>query len=261
MRLVSKKGAFLLAAAGLLLFLCFSCTPKVQGLVQDPDFTAGAIMDNGLAVGAVTGPTGPLPQGDASLYGRVLIDRITKERKLFRVKPLEQVMTAMGPEAYGKMVAQYAQNGIVSQEFLQDLKSVQGARYLIFARIDADTVDHSNSTSSNEVVVKRDQNGNPVKTQTEVTNRYTTTRSASVGFDIYDTSTGRSVWSGSLQDTASTGTDYKDISDPGKNGWDTLAKDVVRNVVLGPREYPSPPPLQQVLEGIFKGFAKGLPKS
>ena len=73
-----------------------------------------------------------------------------------------------------------------------------------------------------------------------------------VGFNVYDMSLRRSVWSGQFTQRKGSSNNYEEPR--------TLLAAVV-SAVLDPHEYPAPPAEDRVLRPIFDAFAQSLPQS
>jgi hypothetical protein len=236
-------GVATLAGGALALSALAGCArpPEVYGLRHDPTFTPRSLDSGRIAVGGVTSIADDTAHSPSLRVGyeSLLISSLREARPLLQVAPAGAVAAEFGDKAHGELLDRYGQLGELDSASLHEMSGrLPKLRYVVFARIDADVID-----SAKTVTLDSSQNEH-----TELS-RW---RTMSVGFQVYDMSLRRSVWSGQF-------TQREDAS----NKYDeprTLLGAVV-SAVLDTREYPAAPAQHKILRPIFAAFAGSLPQS
>jgi len=229
-----------LAVGGLALSALAGCVhpPHVFGLRHDPTFTHQSLDSGRIAVGGVTSIA------DDAADRRVrseslLINSLRETRPLLKVASAGSVAAEFGDKAHGELLERYRSVGELDSASLHEMSArLPKLRYVVFARIDADLVDSTETVTT-------DSTG---KDHTELSR----SRTMTVGFHVYDMSLRRSVWSGQFTEKKSSSNDYDQPS--------SLLGAVV-SALLDPYEYPAPPAQHKVLRPIFDAFAASLPQS
>jgi len=178
------------------LLLVAGCSTKVKLADEDPAFADAMMSAQEMALGGVTaaavvGVFDPLDQADAddALFGAFL-----RQGGNLEVWPQGRVADQLSDEVLSDLAAQYASLGRLNYQDLHALESTLApCRYLAFARLTEDEI--SSDTQGTEL---RDQEaraaGVPEHGDTW-NSMVTTTRKIKVTLEIFDLSTGFSVWS------------------------------------------------------------------
>jgi hypothetical protein len=229
-----------------------ACTPKMNGLFQDPSFTYASMTQNGFAIGGVAIPkdqksnTDPATVAQESHYAELLREGILNARPGVLIMPAGEVAQALG-EKYDPMMTYYAYRDVAADEYLKMIQSkTTHIRYVMFTSIP------SNNTSQ----VMTDNGDNLT---------YTSYRTVTVSAKIYDLNTDQIVWSGSLSESAQNTNTYAttQIDNP-QNTTEAIASSVIggleKDQIQKHATYPNPPDTLPLVSGIFNGIGENLPK-
>ena len=232
-----------LAGGALALSALAGCVhpPKVFGLRHDPTFTYESLDSGRIAVGGVTSIFDDPAHSPRTRAGSesLLINSLREAHPLLQVAPAGVVAAEFGDKAHGDLLDRYGRVGELDSASLHEMSArLPKLRYVVFARIDANVID------STETVTLDSTN----KEHTELSR----SRTMTVGFNVYDMSLRRSVWSGQFTQRKGSSHNYDEPR--------TLLAAVV-SAVLDPHEYPAPPAEDRVLRPIFDAFAQSLPQS
>ncbi len=232
-----------LAGGALALSAVAGCAhpPQVFGLRHDPTFTYQSLDSGRIAVGGVTSIADGAAHSPRTRAGSesLLINSLREAHPLLQVAPAGAVAVEFGDKAHGELLDRYGRVGELDSASLHEMSArLPKLRYVVFARIDADVID-----STETVTLDSTQNEH-----TELSR----SRTMSVGFNVYDMSLRRSVWSGQF-------TQRKGSSNNYDQPRGLLA--AVVSAILDSHEYPAPPAEDKVLRPIFDAFAESLPQS
>ncbi len=232
-----------LAGGALALSALAGCVhpPQVFGLRHDPTFTYQSLDSGRIAVGGVTSIADDAAHSPNTRVRSesLLINSLRETRPLLQVASAGAVAVEFGDKAHGELLERYRSVGELDSASLHEMSArLPKLRYVVFARIDADLVDSTETVTT-------DSTG---KDHTELSR----SRTMTVGFHVYDMSLRRSVWSGQFTEIKSSSNDYDEPS--------SLLGAVV-SALLDPYEYPAPPAQHKVLRPIFDAFAASLPQS
>jgi hypothetical protein len=228
-------------------FTFVSCATKAIGVRQDSSFKKEAVVQGKMAVGGVVSSK-PVSDEEMTSYANSLKDQIQEKRDDYSVSPSGVVADKLGSEGYKSMLGEYKEKGVLGDESLKKLaESVGGIQYIIFARIDMDSIEKKLVNKS-----KKDKDGKVISSSVSAT----ISRKISVSFNVYDTGRGISAWSGTLETTKKSSREHS----TGINVVDVI--NAVKSVGSGKDRftYPDPPDIKKLLAKNFKGFAKQLPK-
>jgi len=227
-------------------FTFASCATKAIGVRQDASFKKDSIIAGKMAVGGITSAK-EMSDGEMKSYANILMDQLNDQRKDYSVAPAATVADKIGTDAHKSMLTEYAEKGVLGGENIKKLKGADGIRYIVFARVDVDTVDKSMKNNS-----KKGKDGKVVSPSITAT----VSRKISVSYNIYDTGRGISAWSGSMETKKSESRQHS--ADSGLS----TAINVAKSVSSGSDKvtYPDTPSLKSLLAKNFKGFAKQMPK-
>ena len=232
-----------LAGGALALSALAGCArpPHVFGLLHDPTFTSQSLDSGRIAVGGVTSIADDAAHSPSTRVRSesLLINSLREAHPLLQVSPAGAVAAEFGDKAHGDLLDRYGRVGELDSASLHEMSArLPKLRYVVFARIDANVID------STETVTLDSTN----KEHTELSR----SRTMTVGFNVYDMSLRRSVWSGQFTQRKGSSHNYDEPR--------TLLAAVV-SAVLDPHEYPAPPAEDRVLRPIFDAFAQSLPQS
>lgn len=246
----AKRKLFFIAAICGCLIACVS----VQGLYQDPSFTYASIKQNNIGVAGVVSVPRKLKAREQNACANVLHTALVEKYPGLVIMPAGDAVRAMGDSSYRQMMRYYRDNGVVPSDYLNILRRhVSHMRYLVFARILEDRVEHSRQTTD----------------QQDGTNKieYQTTLSLTIHLDVYDVQTKNIVWSGSVTDSTYNANSYTAAStDTYKH--ESIGHEIVQDVasmlttqtVEQHHEYPSAPSVKQFLQTIFSELLTRFPK-
>jgi hypothetical protein len=244
-------------SAGLLASLFFlnltACTPRLNGLFQDPSFTYDSMSQEGFAIGGVAIPTptthtgtDPAIVAQESHYAELLREGVLNARPGILIMPAGEVAQTLG-EKYDTMITYYAYRDVTADEYLKLIKAkTTHIRYVMFASIPV------NATSQAMF-----DNGDSMS--------YASYRTVTASAKIYDLVTNQIVWSGSLTQTAQNTSTYvtTEIQNP-QNSTEAIASSVItgleKNQIQKNATYPTPPDTLPVISGIFNAMGENLPK-
>ncbi len=177
------------------LLLVAGCSTKVKLADQDPAFADAMMSAQEMALGGVTaapdvGVFDPVDLADAedALFGAFM-----SKRGHLEVWPQRRTADQLGDEVLADLVRKYKATGRLNYTELQKLEpTMASCRYLVFARLTEDDI--ASDTTTGEL---RDQEaraaGVPEHGDTW-NSMVTTTRRIKVTLDVFDLTTGFSVW-------------------------------------------------------------------
>ncbi|MFC1683094.1 hypothetical protein ACFL0G_02655 [Candidatus Zixiibacteriota bacterium] len=244
-------------AISCLLLMLFSCGPKVSRLETDPSLTPASLRTQQIGIGGVTSlivcePGSEMSGKDMSNLLRLCI---MEKRVDLEVQPEERTRLAVGPGRYEKRLDTYRLTGEIEPEVLNEIDTLlqNAIRYLIFARVEGDVVERGTSETVN--------NQGEDDEYTEV--KYTSKRTVTVSFVVYDLQQKIPVWSGLVSDDEANHKTHT-IEEEDESFLGSVVKGVIGAVLFGDDDedqgpYPDPPEFQQVLKKVFEGFALLLP--
>src|SRR6266513_2058758 len=233
----------MLAGGALALSALAGCVhpPQVFGLRQDATFTHQSLDSARIAIGGVTSIADDAAHSTSARVRSesLLINSLREARPLLQVASAGAVAAEFGDKAHGELLDLYQRVGELDSASIHEMSArLPKLRYVVFARIDADLLDSTETVTT-------DSTG---KEHTELSR----SRTMTVGFNVYDMSLRRSVWSGQFTQRKRSSNDYDEPR--------TLLAAVV-SAVLDPYKYPPPPAQHKVLRPIFDAFAASLPQS
>lgn len=257
-----KKQHWWAAVLALAALFSGGCATHVEGLQADPRFTYAAVMSGRIAVGGVVSAWEDLPPPVRSQYADIFARALREERPSYPLMSPSGVSTAMGVRAYEAMLRQYRDyGGLGPQDFRAAHQGLPDIRYLALARLERDDIAHDRSEYEQDEM-KEDKKGKSKPTgRVIVTIRHETSRIVAATLHIYDLWEGRLVWSGLVTKSSTESNEDRNTYSKGDSWKDELLVSVVKGVVLDEADpYPAPPPLHQLLEWTFEGFAENLPE-
>ncbi len=225
------------------------CGTHVIGLRSDPSFTHETMSTGGIAVGGVTSIAGADDPITRRKMTSLLRACILEERSDVEVQPIAMFPHAVGPLAYGELMADYRRTGEISAPWLEHLSRDPGkAQYVIFARIERDSAGRN-------------------AFQGEGFTTYKVSRTVGVGFLVFDLTKMASVWSGYITKTKDKHNKVDDEEEEQSGGFlANIVGDLLESIVAGalgltpPSTYPDYPRFTETLDPIFQGFAEHLPE-
>lgn len=231
------------------------CATKIAGLKQSPTFTHQAITSGKIAVGGVVSATAILDEGRSTTYSNLMRTQLLEERKDYNVAPVGVLVNKVGRAGYQALAAEMQSTGTLSDASVALLKrKMPDTRYVAFARIEHDEVNHNRNESS-----QTDKNGQVVPGSERVT--ASSERQVSASLHIYDLKAGDVAFTGTVSKSASDSRSYEKEKD--------LALVSVIKAIKGDetthgedQKYPFPPApdTTKVLAKIFAGFGENLPE-
>jgi hypothetical protein len=240
------------------LTLLSACTPKMNGLYQDPSFTYESMSQQGIAIGGVSTPEDKANNTTVvslrAELSELFREAIINQRPGIILMPAGDIAQALGPK-YEPMMAYYSYRDVAADEYLKLIQSnTQHIRYVVFANIPTNSVGQSRSDDDSGVY-------------------YQSYRNMTVSVKIYDLATSQIVWSGSLSESASTQNTYR--TSPIVNSTNTndgsqpsMTAILISEAMAGVEKtqidkhatYPNPPGTQPLATQIFNDIARNLPK-
>lgn len=245
-------GVAILAAGAFALSALTGCAPPprlpdpVLGLRLDSTFTYQSLNAWRIAVGGLTSIADDTAQPPSTrLWSEMLlINSIRAAYPGIQVASAGAVAAEFGEKAHGELLDRYRRVGELDSASLHEMSArFPNLRYAVFARIDADVIDSAQTRTVDSDSLEQ--------------TLFSTRRTLTVGFHVYDLSVARSVWSGQIKQRARAYNTYDD----GIGGGVVGAVIGLVNAIVEKREYPPPPEEPVVLGPIFDVFAKNLPKS
>ena len=253
------------------------CRPTVEGLYANPDFDANATRSAEIGVLGVVSVAQPIYREQRLEYGSIIASAI-QQKGGYRVESPGYVASKVGEETLQKMLDQYKETGhlgLVALEHINDVAPDIG--YVVVARIDQDDVQKDKShyewenDSKPDVEVTTDALGNLTvndvtykSDKVQVTDNYTTVRTMSVTFEVFDLPAGTTAWSGHVRQTDRRSSNQQHTYDADNRFAQQLGETVAQGVVAGVTgtttdPYPTPIDQRDLFTTITAEFAKNLP--
>jgi hypothetical protein len=266
-----------LALAGVVLLSGCASTPTVEGLYANPDFDANATRSAEIGVLGVVSTAQPIYREQRLEYGTIIASAI-QQKGGYRVENPGYVASKIGEETLQQMLDQYKETGhlgLVALEHINDVAPDIG--YVVVARIDRDDVQKDKShyewenDSKPDVKVTTDAAGNLTvddvtytSDKVQVTDNYTTVRTMSVTFEVFDLPAGTTAWSGHVRQTDRRNSNQQHTYDADNRFAQQLGEAVAQGVVAGVTgtktdPYPAPIDERDLFTTITAEFAKNLP--
>lgn len=232
-----------------------ACSTKVAGLKQSPTFTHPALMSGKIAIGGVAAATETLDEGKRSTYSNLLRTALLEERKELTVIPVGTVINKVGPSQYQQMLTELQTSGLLSDKSVATLKTkVPDSRYITFARVENDEVNHDRNETANH-----DRNGKAISGSEKVVT--TARRDLTASLLVYDLKEGDVAWSGSITKSLSNTRQYDKEKELGIVSVINAIKGSNTQVPDDQKyPYPAPPESHKVLAMVFEGFGENLPE-
>lgn len=232
-----------------------ACSTKVAGLKQSPTFTHPALVSGKIAIGGVAAATETLDEGRRSTYSNLLRTALLEERKELTVIPVGTVINKVGPSQYQQMIGELQSAGLLSDKSVTSLKAkLPDARYVTFARVENDEVNHDRNETANH-----DRNGKAISGSEKVVT--TARRDLTASILVYDLKEGDVAWSGSITKSLSNTRHYDKEKELGIVSVINAIKGSSNQVPDDQKyPYPSPPESHKVLAMVFEGFGENLPE-
>ncbi len=238
----------------LFLAVIAGCATKVAGLKQSATFTHPALLNGKIAVGGVAAATETLDEGKRSTYSNLLRTALLEERKELTVLPVGTVINKVGPSQYQQMLAELQTSGLLSDKSLNTLKSkVADTRYITFARVENDEVNHDRNETANQ-----DRNGKTIEGSEKVVT--TARRDLTASLLVYDLKEGDVAWSGSITKSLSNTRQYDKERELGLVSVIKAIKGSEQVSDAQKYPYPTAPESHKVLALVFEGFGENLPE-
>jgi len=253
-------------------------TPTVEGLYASPDFDADATRSAEVGVLGVVSVAQPVYREQRLEYGALVASAIRQEKGGYRVEAPGYVAEKVGDETLQGMLDKYKETGHLGLAELQHIRDVApDIGFVVVARIDQDDVQKDKShyewenDSKPDVKVSTDASGSlSVEDVTykadkvEVTDNYTTVRTMSVTFEVFDVPDGTTAWSGHVRQTDRRFNNQQHSYDADNQFAQQLGEAVAEGVVAGltgttSDPYPAPIDQRDLFEQITVEFAKNLP--
>ena len=224
-----------------MLLLLQGCV-SVSGLYHNHSFTYQSMVSDRIGVGGVVSAETPLRYEQQTAYASYLRASMINRYPGLNVMPSGDAARAIGIPAYRQMIRTYEQFGAIPSDNLKAMhKHVTGMRYLTFARIEQNIASHDSggghgyiSSSSNDDVTD-----------------YNSTRNMTVKLEVYDLTTGRVVWSGSITESQSK---KKRTTQPHTTKVFAALAQAAVGSLTAQYQYPPFPSTDSVLRTIFKDF-------
>jgi len=235
----------------LFFMLLTACATTLTDVYRSPNFTYQSIINDNIGVGGVTSTVRPLSRGQKNAYGNLLWNSIIGHYPGMRVMPPGDMVRALGPRRYQRMMHYYRQYSVMPDDIFPVLKQhILRLNYLVFARITQNSISHNRYQSHNDF-----QNDDNVE--------FRTARTLRVGLKIYNISTRQLAWSGSIKTSSGNHNSYSalHVGDDKTENVALTALNLLGQLMLDQdHSYPPPPPTADLLRDVFKRFAKALPK-
>ncbi len=253
---ITKKITF---AVILLFASIFAGCVSVQGLYVDPSFTYQSVLANNVGVGGVVSATRIIPSSQQTALSNLIQNALIKHFPGLPVMPAGDAVRAIGVVRYKAMIEYYRRHGVVPNQYLDALyKHIIYMRYIVFARVEQDSISHSR---------EQDDNPNTVNNNAVSTINFLTTLTLRVHMDVYDVKARRIVWRGSVRDSTSRSNRYEVPSMI--TGRHEGFKRAVAQSVLGMagtalvdshHSYPTAPSFYNFMQRIFNDMVGKFPK-
>lgn len=223
---------------------------SVQGLYHAPSFTYQSIYNDNIGVGGVALVTRPLSTAAKTAYADYLQSALISKYPGLNIMPAGDAITALSPRVYRHMMRAFRISGTIRPEYLQLLqKHIHHMRYLVFARILSAHVDHDTDIEP-DPVYKHQEN-----------TTYSTKLTLLVKLIVYDLTTKRIVWSGTITDSNSNTNNYASRAARRWKNWKRAATDIVFDAITYTHKtYPPPPATAPILRDIFRYFMPKFPQ-
>lgn len=271
-----------------LLVVVFSCKTRIIGLKHDPSFSYERIVQSRMAVAGVVSASGSywIKQNNAK-YSQMLLERFLQKRPKYRIQDSGIVRSALGQKAYQKMLANYAEAQVLPQQVVATLnEKYPRLRYIVLARVNYNQVSRNKTLEDiYEKQEEKESDSNTGKSQDkgEVvghTVHKEAERKMSVTLRIYDLSTDKSVWGGTVVKRKDNTNSYSYLyeSDSTKEYSKNVLVNIAANVIVKAMKdkdqkkktdpatddasypWPDAPRRDELLGVIFAGFAENLPE-
>lgn len=206
-----------------------------------------ALTYGGLGIGGVASSTDEDPMELSAQVGYMLHEQLTVRRRDIKVVPWYEIRQRVGDETVRAFLDELDRYGGPGPASLANVRSgLQGPpRYLLLARIEKDVVTRNVEKSETTVGDNTTVDGHWMISE----------RNATVGFQVFDLVTARSVWAANISGKLETRRYEQEAED-----WE----DVLIDILLSDPdsdEFPPPPDSDMVLKEIFKTLANKLPKA
>jgi hypothetical protein len=274
---IARTKVLTFAVAALLAGGCAS-TPTVEGLYASPDFDAGATSGKELGVLGVVSVSEPIYRDQRLQYGTIIASSIRHEKGSYRLENPGYVAERVGEQTLQTMLDKYRDTGHLG---LAELQAIADAApeigYVIVARIDRDDVQKDKSHyeweqgSKPNVEVQTDASGNisvadvtTTSDKVQVSDGYTTTRSMSATFEVFDIPDGTTAWSGHVRKVDRRSNDELHTYDANNRFAQEMGEAIATGIVAGVSGtqtdyYPAPIEQSDLFAQLAAEFAKNLP--
>jgi len=253
-----KQLILLLAITSMLI----ACKAQVVGMQQHPSFTYELVTHNRFVIGGVVSATAPLDDVSrmrfSDLMGRVFIEE-KPEMKIVRAGFLNR---ALGHEPFENMLDAYRETGVIAAADAALVRRVfPDVRYLMLAHIEQDQVRRNHDQSETDVADSKEDAKKGDYDQVRVDVSMTTTREMGATLTIYDLRQDVMAWTGYVSGSETNSNDTSRTFNKDKRWKEELVDAFVDSLTgLNSGEYPAPPSQDEVLSGIFEGFAENMPE-
>ena len=173
--------------------------------------------------------------------------------------PSGDAVRALGAARYQTMMEYYRRHGVVPDQYLDALyKHIIYMRYIVFARVEQDSISHSR---------EQDENNATVNNGSVSTIRFMTTLTLRVHIDVYDVKGRRIVWRGSVSESTSRSNNYDvpSVATGRHEGFKRAVADSVLGMagtalVDSHHSYPTAPSFYNFMQRIFNNMVSKFPE-
>ena len=234
------------------------CGPKTTTLHTSSTFTPESVEAWGLGIGGVVSV---VAEDRAQLtsseeLGELLRLSIMEERTDLKVQPAGALSAALGSNRHREILSAYHAKGALTREVFAGVDSLlqRSVRYLVFARVEGDVINHTASGTEDSGMNKASE------------------RKVTVSFQVWDLPGADSAWEGRIAGSESNQVSYsaaeEEEEEDGGGIWGAIADWIVSALFGGGDDedeasrqpFPEPPTFEQAIEPVFHEFAKKLPK-
>jgi len=244
------------------MFLLVACKTPVVGMQQHGSFTYEAVMQDQLVIGGVVSTMDELSGIERIRYGDMLARELVDEHNKIQIIPAGLVLKTMGAAWYQHWLDGYMLTGVVdSSDAVMIHRALPHARYLMLSRIEHHEINQSHSESETDVADSEEDRKKGEYEFVRVNVSLNTSRQMGATLMIYDLHQGLLAWSGYIRNRDINSNSASRTFDKHNRWREELTAAFVDALIEENRNsYPSPPSQEQVLRGIFAGFAEHMPE-
>jgi hypothetical protein len=236
--------------------------------VKHESFTYPAISHEKMAIVGITSSVKPIKKSELRLISDIMYSSLYDKRRELSLVQMDEVVKATGKKLQSQSLKEYQLTGSLSAPVMDELKqSLEGIRYVIFARIDTDDI------SRHESITYRAKDGKEIPSYKEgavEVHKRETTRWETVSLHVFDLVRGIPAWGGSVTKSDSRHITFDVTPDNHSLKLANVAVQAlvgVANVMItgqvddasqSGNDYPGVEQ-QEIMKKIFHGFAENLP--